>query len=169
MSESFRQRFLKEAGDRPYAWAAKHDLPKGLVIGVLRGDNSYTPINRTFRLLAEKTGKSENWWRTGKDEEPAPSTVNQEQVTHHTEGNVAGYAEQPQSEKAEVIGQIVAGRSKIDKELLAAATQALEEFLEENHLEIKPEKKGAVIAFMYDYMASDGDADAVIDMLKAVL
>lgn len=155
MTDSFRSRFLKEAGERPYAWVAAIGLPKTLVTAVLRGGEDYRPIKRTVEKLAFATGKSVTWWLTGEEhgaiepaEKAAPAVVEQERTPNTVPSIAAG------------------GRA--DPELLALAVRALEEWAAERHLEIDPKRKGAIISVLYDYLRKGADEQEVENLLTIV-
>lgn len=155
MAESFRSRFLREAGERPYAWGASLGLPKTLVTAVLRGGEDYRPIRRTLEKLAAASGKSVDWWLTGEErvytapaEKAAPATAEQQRTSYAVPSIAAG------------------GRA--DPELLALAVRALEEWATERRLEIDPKRKGAIISVLYDYLRKGADEQEVENFLTVV-
>jgi hypothetical protein len=148
MPSSFRQRFLLEAGEHPYAWVSELGLPKDLVSAVLRGGEDYRPIRRTLKRLAEATGKSAEWWLTGKEVEQVPNAV-------------------ARDAPVAIRGHIASGM-KADPELLALAVRALEEWAAENGVVIDPARKGAIISVLYDYLEKGAGSGEVANLLKLV-
>lgn len=163
MGESFRQRFLKEAGDKPYAWAAKYNLPKALVTAVLRGDDTYKPINRTLNLIVKNTGKSISWWLTGECEESTPHKINQSSAPYQTGPDLVV---QDEEGKATIVK--FKKSPPVNKDLMAIAVQALDEFVEERRLVLAPDRKGAILTFLYNYLLQEGDIEDATDILRAV-
>lgn len=162
MGESFRQRFLREAGEHPYAWAASHGLPKDLVTAVVRGKDDYQPIRRTLKKLAEATGRSAEWWISGEDSTPArpspggrPKCVAQAEAPYHV---------------SNVVGTVAGGSALVDARKLQLVIKAVTEWEDENNLDIDPERRSAVIAFLYDYMQKSGDdgEQALNEALRAI-
>jgi transcriptional regulator with XRE-family HTH domain len=151
MSESFRERFLKEAGEHPYAWAGALGLPKDLVTAVVRGKDDYQPIRRTLEKLARATGRPVSWWLTG-EEGDTPQGPSPE----HSRA----------SAKAPVVGTAVGGSSRIDPELLEIAARALREWEEARHIKVAEERRSAIVAVLYNHLieaeASGESADAVV-------
>ena len=159
MSESFKDRFLREAGDRPYAWAVAHGLPKDLVTAVMRGGADYRPIQRTLKKLAEATGKSAHWWITGQpDPDPAPG----ESLADIYE------AARGTSLSAPALVQAVASGHRADPDTLALCIRVVEEWISANDLEIDANRKGAIVSVLYDY-AEKGAGDHDLERMLSVM
>lgn len=155
MSESFKQRFLSEAGERPYAWALSKGLSKDLVTAVVRGSDDYRPIKRTLEKLAYATGKTVQWWLTGEDG----------RVDSTASSDPAAGARQS------VAGTIVAGSGRVDIALLEAAMEALAKFEAKRGVTIEAERRSAVIALLYDILAQeeDGSESRLETMFRAIM
>lgn len=67
-----------------------------------------------------------------------------------------------------VVGTIVAGQTKVDPELMALVVQTLEETLQERRIVIPPERKGPLIAVLYDYLSKGASKEEVALLLKSV-
>jgi hypothetical protein len=70
--------------------------------------------------------------------------------------------------RGQIVGTIAAGTSKVDKELMAIALQALEEFAQERGLTVQHERKGAILAFLYNYLADGGDIEDATELMRAI-
>ncbi|MYM80568.1 hypothetical protein GTP44_01160 [Duganella sp. FT50W] len=153
MPENFRERFLKEAGERPYAWAATMGLPKDLVTAVIRGGEDYQPIRRTLTKLAEATGKSVAWWQTGEEGESS--------------GLPAKAAQPPAKSLA---GTIAGGTGQVNVLQLELAIKAVDKWEQTRDAKIDPERRPAVIAVLYEFLSkSENAGDAAIDVVLRAL
>lgn len=63
---------------------------------------------------------------------------------------------------------VVEGRAQVDVEMLRVATQALEEWLQEKGLGLPPDRKAAVVAVLYDYLAKGANRDEMLLMIRAM-
>lgn len=68
-----------------------------------------------------------------------------------------------------VVGTIGGGPGKADPDLLAVAVTALEEYAAECGEVIPPERKGAIIAVLYNYLVKGADNDEVRNMLRVMM
>ncbi|MBX9267691.1 hypothetical protein [Chromobacterium violaceum] len=66
-------------------------------------------------------------------------------------------------------GTIVAGSSDIDLSKLQMVETVLDEALRARGLEIAPERRGAVVAFLYDYAMKGGNQDGILMAIKALV
>lgn len=73
------------------------------------------------------------------------------------------------TETAPVVGTIVAGSSDIDLQKLQMVETVLEEALRARGLEIDPARRGAVVAFLYDYAMKGGNQDGILMAIKALV
>ena len=152
MPENFRDRFLREAGDRPYAWAVSKGLPKDLVTAVMRGSADYQPIRRTLAKLADASGKSVGWWLTGED------------------GDVPAVQDAQQRPAAGIAGTIARGTGQVDVHKLELAIKAVDEWEKTRDAKIDAERRPAVIAVLYEFLVkSEGAGDAAIDVVLRAL
>ncbi|MEN2427224.1 hypothetical protein AA0N74_14330 [Chromobacterium vaccinii] len=78
-------------------------------------------------------------------------------------------AEGSPSEESNVAGTIVAGSSAIDLQKLQMVETVLEEALRARGLEIDPARRGAVVAFLYDYAMKGGNQDGILMAIKALV
>lgn len=78
-------------------------------------------------------------------------------------------AEGAPSEESNVAGTIVAGSSAIDLQKLQMVETVLEEALRARGLEIDPARRGAVVAFLYDYAMKGGNQDGILMAIKALV
>lgn len=158
MPKNFRERFIQEAGEHPYAWAASVGLPKDLVSAVMRGAEDYQPIRRTLQRLALATGKSAEWWLTG-DEPTQPEPP----LTAPSGLRVKA---------APVAGTIVSGSNQVDLVKLELAMRALSEWELERNLVVNAERRPAVVALLYDYLVkaqAEGKGTEALDIvLRAI-
>lgn len=69
--------------------------------------------------------------------------------------------------KAPVIAAVAAG-TKADRQKLAIAVQALEEWASEQGISIDPERKGAIISVLYDYIVKGATDDDVANLLTVM-
>lgn len=154
MPQNFRERFIQEAGEHPYAWATSIGLPKDLVSAVLRSAEDYQPIRRTLLKLSQATGKSVGWWLTGVETD-AP-----------TEALTPGAA------SSKVAGTIVSGSNQVDLAKLELAMRALSEWEVERGLTVSADRRPAVVALLYDYLVkaeAEGKGLEAIDIvLRAI-
>ena len=156
MPKSFRERFLAEAGERPYEWAVSLGLSKDLVTAVKRGDDDYQPIRRTLDKIASATGRSVSWWLTGDDGVSATSDASESKATAPT--------------KAAVAGVVAAGSSSVDIRKLELAIQALDEWEATRNISIPTDRRPAVIAVLYDFLVkSNGEGSTGIDVVLRAL
>ncbi|MCW3478808.1 DNA-binding protein [Neisseriaceae bacterium JH1-16] len=76
-----------------------------------------------------------------------------------------------QGQGGNVTGPIVAGSSQVNLEMLQLVETTLEEWLQEKGLRLKPERRGAVLAVLYDYVvnkhASNEDIQRLLKVLSA--
>lgn len=68
-----------------------------------------------------------------------------------------------------VIGTIVAGTSQVDLDTLQLVETVLDEVLQARGLRIKPERRGAVVAFLYDYAVKGGTKEGMLKALQALV
>ena len=68
-----------------------------------------------------------------------------------------------------VAGTIVAGTSQVDLEMLQMVETVLDEVLEARGLRIKSERRGAVVAFLYDYAVKGGTKEGMLKALQALV
>jgi len=67
-----------------------------------------------------------------------------------------------------VAGTIVAGTAKVDVELLQIAEEAFDEWRRARGLSVDAQRRSAIVALLYDYIAKGADRDEVANMLKVV-
>ncbi|ANJ73516.1 hypothetical protein A9Y76_14035 [Ralstonia insidiosa] len=80
---------------------------------------------------------------------------------------VADVTEAPR-QPAKVVGTVVAGTSKVDPKLLQLAEEALEEWQRERGLRLDAQRRYAVVAVLYDYLARGADQADAADMLRVI-
>jgi hypothetical protein len=114
-----------------------------------------------MQRLAEATGKSVKWWLSGEEAKyegtvPAPGQSVSENVHPHRAGSAPT--------------AIAGGSAKVDPRALQLVIQAVNEWEDENNLDIAPERRSAVIAFLYDYLQKSGDDGerALNEALRAI-
>ncbi|MFZ6644456.1 hypothetical protein ACO0LO_01965 [Undibacterium sp. TJN25] len=148
MQKSFKQRFLEEAGEHPYAWVVALGLPKDLVSAVARGNDDYRPIQRTLKKLADATGKSVTWWLTGDD----------------------GADTKKEQTSATVVGTVAAGSARVDVHKLELAVKALTDWEVARGKPVSDERRPAVIAVLYDYIVSHPgkEQEGLATVLRAI-
>lgn len=85
------------------------------------------------------------------------------------------YLPQAQGEEAaseavdKVIGTIIAGSSQVDLDTLQLVETVLDEVLQARGLRIKSERRGAVVAFLYDYAVKGGTKEGMLKALQALV
>ncbi|MGC0151225.1 DNA-binding protein [Chromobacterium vaccinii] len=82
-------------------------------------------------------------------------------------GNAAPLERPP--EESSIAGTIVAGSSAIDLQKLQMVETVLEEALRARGLVIDPERRGAVVAFLYDYAMKGGNQEGILMAIKALV
>ncbi|OHX21210.1 hypothetical protein BI344_01335 [Chromobacterium sphagni] len=80
-----------------------------------------------------------------------------------------GEAKTLPAEATSVAGTIVAGSSDIDLSKLQMVETVLEEALRARGLEIDPARRGAVVAFLYDYAKKGGNQEGILMAIKALV
>lgn len=189
VKETFQTRFLLIAGEHPYSWAAKRGIPKHVVSSILAGN--YMPQRKTLEQIRNKTGLSIEWLKNGVGSpygEPVSAEgevkVSYKDTTFHDSSDVvrSHYVEQEdgskkfigtqnipreQTTQSKVAGTIAAGSADVDERKLALAAKVLEEWAAEKHLQVKPERKGAIIAVLYKVLMKGADIEDVERLLRA--
>jgi hypothetical protein len=61
------------------------------------------------------------------------------------------------------------GRPRIELDLLQMVETVLDEVLQQHDLKLKPERRGAVVAFLYDYASRGGGKDGMRMALQALV
>ncbi|MCW3479703.1 hypothetical protein OL229_09030 [Neisseriaceae bacterium JH1-16] len=74
----------------------------------------------------------------------------------------------PAEQIGKVAGTIVAGSAQIDLEMLQLVEATLEEWLQSRGLRLKPDRRGAIVAVLYDYLAKGASQEDMVRMLKAM-
>jgi len=142
--DAMLDRFKEATGGRPYAWAARNQIPRHVVVSLLNG--TYAPQRKTRLLIEERTGLSAEWlvygrgpkWLAGREEVEASESP-------------AGAAEARAPEARSTSSEPDYLTNGKDLALMAVASAAVNMFLDDLDLDnMSAEQEGALVGMLYD-------------------
>ncbi|AXE33089.1 hypothetical protein [Chromobacterium phragmitis] len=119
----------------------------------------------TSRDNIRARAESEGWYREEQTGRGGMKWVYEIPPRYIAEGSRS----EPLETESNVAGTIVAGSSAIDLQKLQMVETVLEEALRARGLEIDPARRGAVVAFLYDYVMKGGNQEGILMAIKALV